>query len=68
MPIGIYRLTGAPPGSEMQSGMFVSVCALLRAGEFVRRRGYLNRGGVPANAEPLLKAIAAVAGVRIALW
>jgi type IV secretory pathway protease TraF len=52
----------------MQSGMFVSVCALLRAGEFVRRRGYLNRGGVPANAEPLLKAIAAVAGVRIALW
>jgi conjugative transfer signal peptidase TraF len=66
MPLGIYRLTPVPK-SGVQRGMFVVVCAPLAAAELGRRRGYLGSGRCTAETEPLLKAVAAVAGDVVAV-
>src|ERR1700730_18467688 len=64
MPIGIYRLTPLSK-SGVERGSFVAVCAPPVAAELGRRRGYLTAGPCPTAAEPLLKAVAAVAGVSV---
>jgi conjugative transfer signal peptidase TraF len=67
IPVGIYRLTPALPTSRLSSGMLVAVCAPLKAAELGRRRGYLEKGACPADAEPLLKMVAGVADDRVAI-
>jgi conjugative transfer signal peptidase TraF len=61
MPLGIYRLTPLSK-SGVERGSFVAVCVPGVAAELGRRRGYLAAGPCPTGAEPLLKAVAAVAG------
>jgi conjugative transfer signal peptidase TraF len=66
MPLGIYRLTRLP-SDRIQRGMLVAVCAPLNASELGRRRGYLAAGACPADTEPLLKTVAAVAGDELTI-
>jgi conjugative transfer signal peptidase TraF len=61
MPLGIYRLVPVP-NSAVARGMVVAVCAPTGASAFGRSRGYLSMGRCPSGTEPLLKAIAGVAG------
>jgi conjugative transfer signal peptidase TraF len=64
MPIGIYSLTPLPPRA-VKRGMLVAACAPARAEEFGRQRGYLTAGPCAADAELLLKVVAAVAGDEV---
>jgi conjugative transfer signal peptidase TraF len=61
MPLGIYRLTPLSKNG-VERGSFVAVCVPPVAVELGRRRGYLAAGPCPTGVEPLLKAVAAVAG------
>lgn len=61
MPMGIYQLAPASPGRAFKRGMFVAVCPPLPAARIGRRRGYLAVGVCPADTEPLLKVLVAVA-------
>jgi conjugative transfer signal peptidase TraF len=66
MPLGAYRLVPLPK-KGIRRGMFVVTCAPLDAAKLGRHRGYLSAGTCPANTEPLLKAVAAVAGDAVAI-
>lgn len=66
MPLGIYRFEALSP-REIHRGSLVAVCAPSNAARLGRRRGYLSRGVCPEYSEPLLKAVAAVAGDDVAI-
>jgi conjugative transfer signal peptidase TraF len=58
LPLGLYRVTGAPP----TVGSDVIVCLPLAIGRAARDRDYLGPGPCPGGAARLGKTIAATAG------
>jgi conjugative transfer signal peptidase TraF len=62
MPLGVYRLTPAPPKGELPRDTIVAACAPRIAAEVGRRRGYLAAGRCPGGTELLLKIIVAARG------
>ena len=67
MPLGVYRLTPAPPKGDLPRGTIVAACAPRIAAEVGRRRGYLAAGRCPAGTELLLKMIVAAGGDNVVI-